>query len=256
MTAGLWVERGGSGQPTLLMLHGLGANATVWEPLLPLVRARWPGRWIAPDLRGHGRSPHLRPYALGTHAADVAGLTDPEDEVVVLGHSMGGAVGMGLGSGWFGLRLRAVIAFGVKLVWSEAEIAKAHELARQPVRWFETRDAAIDRHLRVAGLQGLVAPDSPAAAVGVVEESGRFRLALDPRVSEVVGTHLDAVAAALRAPLRLIAGSRDPMVTAEQMRRLDPDAVVLEGLGHNLHLEAPERLWPLVETALQPTRTG
>ena len=252
----LWVERGGTGAPTLLLLHGLGANATVWQPLLPLVTERWPGRWLAPDLRGHGRSGHRPPYAIGIHAADVAGLLAPEDDVIALGHSMGGAVAMALASGWFGIRLRRVVAFGVKLMWTSEETAKAQELARAPLRWFETRAAASERYLRVAGLKDLVDPASAEAAAGIVEEGGRFRLAADPGVNAVAGTPLDAVAAAMRAPLRLAAGSRDPMVTLPQMQRLDPDAVLIDDAGHNAHVEAPERVWRLLEAELHPTRTG
>jgi pimeloyl-ACP methyl ester carboxylesterase len=248
--ARLWMEGGGAGGPALLMLHGLGAHATVWERLRPLVAARWPGRWLAPDLRGHGRSPHATPYSFGTHAADVAALLEPGAEVVVLGHSMGGAVAMTLASGWFGLRVRRVVAFGVKLVWTAEEIAKAQELARAPIRWFDTREEAIERHLRVAGLKGLLDPASPAAAVGVVEEGGRFRLAADPGISGVVGPAIEDVVAAMRAPLRLAAGERDPMVTLEQMRRFDRDAVLLPGVGHNPHVEAPELVWRLLEEAV------
>jgi pimeloyl-ACP methyl ester carboxylesterase len=246
----LWVESGGSGGPALLLLHGLGANATVWEALRPLLAQQWRGRWLAPDLRGHGRSGHGAPYSFGAHAADVAALLGQGEEVVVLGHSMGGAVAMALASQWFGVAVRQVIAFGVKLVWTAEETAKAQELARAPARWFATREEAIERYLRIAGLAGLVAPDSAAAAIGVVEEGGRFRLAADPRSAAVVGVPIEGVIAAMRAPLRLAAGARDSMVTLEQMRRFDPEAVLLEGLGHNPHVEAPERLWQLVEAAL------
>jgi pimeloyl-ACP methyl ester carboxylesterase len=246
----LWVESGGSGSPALLLLHGLGANAAVWDGLRPLLARRWTGRWLAPDLRGHGRSGHGAPYSFGAHAADVAALLGQGDEVVVLGHSMGGAVAMALASQWFGVAVRQVIAFGVKLVWTAEETVKAQELARAPVRWFARREEAIERYLRVAGLAGLVAPDSAATAVGVIEEGGRFRLAADPRGAAVVGVPIESVIAAMRAPLRLAAGTQDPMVTAEQMRRFDPAAVLLEGLGHNPHVEAPERLWQLVEAVL------
>jgi pimeloyl-ACP methyl ester carboxylesterase len=244
----LWVESGGSGSPSLLLLHGQGATAAVWQGVQPLLAACWPGRWVAPDLRGHGRSEHCAPYAFGTHAADLAGLFAPGEEVTVLGHSMGGAVAMALASGWFGLRVRQVIAFGVKLVWSQEEIAKAQELAQAPVRWFDTREEVVERYLRVSGLKGLAGPE--AAASGIVEEGGRFRLAADPGITAVVGPPITDLIAAMRAPLRLAAGERDPMVTAEQMRRCDPAAVVLPGLGHNPHVEAPERLWRLVEETL------
>jgi pimeloyl-ACP methyl ester carboxylesterase len=53
----------------------------------------------------------------------------------------------------------------------------------------------------------------------------------------------------MRAPLRLAAGARDPMVSLEQMRRFDPAAALIEDAGHNPHVEAPERLWRVVEAA-------
>jgi pimeloyl-ACP methyl ester carboxylesterase len=248
--AGLWVEEGGGGAPALLLLHGLGANAAVWEKLRPMIEARWRGRWVAPDLPGHGRSPHAPPYSLGRHAAAVAGLFEPGEKVAVLGHSMGGAVAMALASGWFGIEVTCVVAFGVKLVWSDEEIAKARALAQAPARRFATRVEAVERHLRVSGLAGLVDPEGAAAQTGVVVDGDGFRLASDPRISEVVGAPIDKIIAAMRAPLRLAAGARDPMVSLEQMRRFDPAAQLIDNAGHNPHVEAPERLWSMVEDAL------
>jgi len=59
MGAGLRVHQGGSGEPVLLLLHGLGATGDVWQAWRPLLTRRWPGRWLAPDLPGHGGSPLL-----------------------------------------------------------------------------------------------------------------------------------------------------------------------------------------------------
>lgn len=246
----LWAESGGSGSPTLLLLHGLGGHAGVWQKLLPLVAARWPGRWVAPDLRGHGRSGHAASYSFGAHAADVAALLAPHERVAVLGHSMGGAVAMTLATGWFVIEVRQVFAFGVKLVWTKGEIARARELARAPVRWFATRGEAAERHLLVSGLKGLVDPDDPLASPGVVEEGGRFRLAADPGINDVVGIDIARVASAMAAPLHLAAGERDPMVSLAEMQRFDAGAEVLPGLGHNPHVEAPEALWRVAERAL------
>ena len=49
----LWYREGGEGGQRLVLIHGMGANADVWEPLKPYIEQRW----LAPDLRGHGRSP-------------------------------------------------------------------------------------------------------------------------------------------------------------------------------------------------------
>ena len=55
----LWVEQGGSGNgPTLLLMHGLSGTGGVWNGLRPLLEKYWPGSWVIPDLRGHGRSAH------------------------------------------------------------------------------------------------------------------------------------------------------------------------------------------------------
>ena len=54
MTGRLFAETIGTGDPTLILLHGLGVNGAVWHPFVEALR--WPGRVVIPDLRGHGRS--------------------------------------------------------------------------------------------------------------------------------------------------------------------------------------------------------
>jgi pimeloyl-ACP methyl ester carboxylesterase len=61
-----------------------------------------------------------------------------------------------------------------------------------------------------------------------------------------VGPPVAAVLRQAAAPLRLAAGEKDPMVTLEQMRRIDPAARVFPGVGHNAHWEAPERVWEFI----------
>jgi pimeloyl-ACP methyl ester carboxylesterase len=245
----LHCEQGGSGSPTLVLLHGLGANAGVWDRLLPIIAERWPARWIAPDFRGHGRSFHQGPYSMGIHAADVAGLLAQEEEVVLLGHSMGGAVSLVLAAGDFGIRVRHVISVGVRIDWPAEDVSRMHRIARSPARLFATRNEALDMYLRVSGLKGLMEPDSACAQYGVAGHNGAFRLAMDPAANFVAGTptRIGAVIEAIGAPLCMIAGEQDTMTGGEPMRRYASDVVVLPGLGHNLHVEAPQRLWEVVE---------
>ena len=245
-------ESGGSGGPVLVLLHGIGGNAAVWRRMLPLVERRWPGRWLAADLRGHGRSAHAPPYGYAVFAADVANLLGGRDEeAVLLGHSMGGVVAMALATGWFGVKVRRVFAFGVKIGWTDDEVARMHTLAAAPAKVFGSYAEAADRYLRVSGLAGLVDPDAPEARAGVAETGGGFRLAADQGIYAAVGPAVGDFHRAANAPVRLAAGEADPMVTLAGMQALDPQAVLLPGLGHNCHVEAPERVWELFERTLE-----
>jgi pimeloyl-ACP methyl ester carboxylesterase len=69
---------------------------------------------------------------------------------------------------------------------------------------------------------------------------------MDPRVYGAVGASVEGLLRLAEALLRLAAGDRDPMVTLEQMRRIDPAARVFEGVGHNAHWEAPEQVWDFI----------
>ena len=242
----IWHERGGGDGLTLVLLHGLGANGAVWDGLLPLLDEHWPGRWIIPDFRGHGRSFHRAPYGIGVHAADVAGLFRQGDEVSLVGHSMGGAVSLALATGMFGIRVRSVVAFSIKVEWSEDDRSRAGKIAAAPPRMFDGREAAAERCLRVAGLHDLLAPTARVATVGVAEEEGRFRLATDPLVNAIGAYDLAAMTRAARAPLRLLATENDPVGPVTGMRRLGREVEVLPRLGHNPHVEAPAVFWRAV----------
>ncbi|HYF22388.1 MAG TPA: alpha/beta fold hydrolase [Caulobacteraceae bacterium] len=235
----------GEGAPALVLLHGFGATRAVWAGMLAQAE-RWPGKIVAPDLRGHGASPWGLGYGLGDHAACVAELLlaqGIERDFVVLGHSMGGAIGLALASGWFGVAPAWVLALGVKVVWTEAELERMAALASQPARFFETEADAVERFLKVSGLFGLIDPASPEARSGVVAENGAWRLACDPAAAKVGAPPMDALKAAARVPFRLAAGERDPMSRLDDLRRWDPDAAILPGLGHNAMVEDPAAVW-------------
>ncbi|MFJ1457604.1 alpha/beta fold hydrolase [Nocardia sp. N2S4-5] len=78
--------------PLVLALHGLTGHGRRWEALatdLPEVRL------VAPDLRGHGRSPALPPWTFEAVVDDVIPLLD-DTPAVVVGHSFGGAAALHL----------------------------------------------------------------------------------------------------------------------------------------------------------------
>jgi pimeloyl-ACP methyl ester carboxylesterase len=238
--ARLRVREGGSGEPVLVLLHGLGATGDVWDGWVPLLGGRWPGAWLAPDLPGHGGSPPLPGYTFDGFAAAVAGIVDPGARVVVLGHSLGGVVGLALASGRFGVLVRAVIGLGIKVVWTAEDLDRAEAVARRPLAWFASRDEAAARYLRVSGLAGLLPASAPAVDAGLREHDGQWRLAMDPAAFAVGAPDMAQLLERSRAAVTLARGEHDPMNTDEQLARLGVPTRTLPGLGHNAHVEDPE----------------
>lgn len=82
--------------PPLVCLHGFLGSGDNLYPLADSLRHE--RRSLLMDLRGHGRSPHGRPYTLEAMADDVAETLHAQGvkKAAVLGHSLGGKVAMTL----------------------------------------------------------------------------------------------------------------------------------------------------------------
>lgn len=247
----LHVDRGGSGEPTLLLLHGMGGSAAVWTPLTELLDKHWPGAWVAPDLPGHGRT---GPTADGTYSYDVlasavAGLVEG-GPVAVLGHSLGGAIGLALAAGNYGVDVTGVVGVGIKVRWTEQELAGAKAFAARGAQVCATRDEAAGRAIKAAGLAGLVAPEDPVVNTLVHQVRDAWRLGFDLRALTVGAPDMTGWLATLAeggVPVTLAAGERDPLSPEEHLRELGTDPVILAGLGHSAHVQEPTALLPLIE---------
>lgn len=221
----------GQGEPPVLLLHGLGATGAVWDGLAGLLDQRL----LAPDLPGHGGSPRLPEYTFEALAAAVADALDEPGPVAVLGHSLGGVVALELASGRYGLDVSSVLAVGIKVKWSEDDLARAAAMATRPPRLFTTREEAETAYLKISGLTGL----APADPDGVTETADGWRLSLDSPAFGVGRPDMPRLLADARCPVVLATGENDPMCRPEQLLALVPEAVVLSGLGHNAHVEDP-----------------
>src|SRR5262245_3085819 len=197
-------------EPVLLLLHGLGATGEVWHGLAE--ERVWPGEVVAPDLPGHGRSPRRSTYTFESLAAEVFSAVPADRPVVVLGHSLGGVLALTLAAR---ANVVAACGLGIKLRWSDAELAKAADVAARPERVFATRAEAVDRWLKVSGLGGLMSPSHVAA--GVIEAGDGWRVAVDPRAFAVGAPDVPALLAKARCPVLLAAGERDPMCPREHL---------------------------------------
>jgi pimeloyl-ACP methyl ester carboxylesterase len=248
----LHLDRGGSGEPTLLLLHGMGGSAAVWTPLTPLLDKHWPGSWVAPDLPGHGRTGPTADgtYSYGGLAAAVADVVEQGGPVAILGHSLGGAVGLALAAGAAGANVQGVVGVGIKVRWTEQELAGAQAFAARGAQVCATRDEAAERAVKAAGLAGLVALEDPAVDTLVHRVRDAWRLGFDLRALTVGVPDMTGWLATLAkrgVPVTLAAGERDPMSPVEHLRELGAEPVILAGLGHSAHVQHPAALLPLIE---------
>ena len=243
----LWYETGGSGDRTILLLHGLGATAAVWVGVARELDRRSLGRWIAPDLSGHGRSDPRAHYSVGELTADLTDLVKDTTELFVVGHSLGVYLGLALASGWFGVQVRGIVGLGPKISWPEADLQTTREQAARPVRWYATCDEAWNRYRRVSGLDASVAPGEDWLQRGVIQAEQGWRLSQDPRTFGVAGAPFDTLIASARTSILLARGEHDPMVSLTELRSHSAHTHEVTGAGHNAHVEKPGEIVGLLE---------
>ena len=247
---------------TLVLLHGLGANRHVWDVVAEL----WDGDVYAPDFRGHGEAPWRGHYSFGAMAADVAEALQRDHgrgPYAVVGHSMGGAVGLALASGWFGPPPTHVATIGVKLRWSDEELSRIDGLAARPPRMFDDRAGAVEWFMKLSGLFDVFAPDDPRLAAtidaGVIAEQASgavgadslWRTTQDPATVGVGPPDMAGLLPAAKCPVVMALGEHDPLAAPDHYDDLAATAAtnpfaagvttphVFYGLGHNAMVEDP-----------------
>ncbi|MEU8364655.1 alpha/beta hydrolase [Nonomuraea sp. NPDC048882] len=247
------VEAGGDG-PAVLFLHGSGASGAVWRPVLNELRERrTPCRWLVADLPGHGRSAHRQDYSPDGYADAVAKALPSGSPLTVIGHSLGGLVGMTLADGTRGLAVASLTVIAMKVAWTEEELSRRSALAAKPSRIFADEEQARDLFGRVSGMRGPAFTDEDRAS-GIISSDGGYRLSADPGITGAAPAGAPELATRMRrvtCPVELACGDQDPGIDpADLAEVLGHPVTVLPGAGHNVHIERPDLVADLVERAL------
>jgi pimeloyl-ACP methyl ester carboxylesterase len=241
------IERGGGTGPTVLLLHGSGATGAVWAPVLGEIGNV---RWIVVDLPGHGRSDRLPAYHHHDYAAAIGAAVETDVDLVV-GHSLGALIGLTLADGTHGIRVGAVTAIAMKVLWTPDELSRR---GSRPHRSFADRDDALRRFAKVSGLP----EDSPGLATGIRRTPDGYQLAADPRLTAdppATQEELATVMTRVAVPVRLVCGAADPGIEPADMAAvLGREVETIPGAGHNPHLDHPARVADLIKTDLAATR--
>jgi pimeloyl-ACP methyl ester carboxylesterase len=106
-----YADWGNDSAPTLMLVHGGRDHARNWDWVARELRHGW--HVVAPDLRGHGDSGWAigGMYAIADFVLDLANLIDAlgPEPVVLIGHSLGGAVSL-MYTGIYPERVRKLVA--------------------------------------------------------------------------------------------------------------------------------------------------
>jgi pimeloyl-ACP methyl ester carboxylesterase len=235
-------HRTGRGSP-LVLLHPLGADRHVWDPLVPFLAAR--RELIAIDLPGFGESPALdgqvpTPRALAAAVAEhlaAMGVARPH----VAGNSLGGWVALELGLSGVAGSVSGIAPAGL---WPEPLVPKAaiaHRLGRAllpAASW-----CVATRPGRSMLLSGAVAYPSRVPAAAARDLVKAYALAPDfVRVNDAMRATRFEGLERIRCPVTLIWPDHDrlirrPVWVPDRIRN-----VVLSGAGHMPMWDAPQAL--------------
>jgi pimeloyl-ACP methyl ester carboxylesterase len=242
-------DRTGDGPP-LVLLHPLGADRRVWDPITgPLSAAH---EVFAVDLPGFGQSPplqHATPTPRALAEAVAALLLDLEvQQPHVVGNSLGGWVALELALAGGAKRVSAIAPAGL---WSAPLVPKpslAHRLARVLRPLIEP--AARTRRGRRLLLSGSVAypelvPGGDAAhLVGAYARAPGF-VAVNDAMRAATFTALEQI----RCPVTLIWPEHDRLVQRPAVLPDNVTNVALPDAGHVPMWDAPAALVALITAA-------
>jgi pimeloyl-ACP methyl ester carboxylesterase len=237
----------GHGEPTVVLVHGWALDRRLWDDQVKRLAARH--RVVTLDLAGHGESGRQRsPWTMAAFGQDVKAVVEAvgAKQVVVVGHSMGGAVVLEAARR-MRERLRGVVLVDIFLDVEERTPGEQIDaMAKQLAAAYKTTVTQFSAEY-------LFGPATPAV---VRERVLGHVTALPPDMSiallrEVWGYDPPPALREIEAPIRAVNADKFP-TNLEVNRRHMPgyDAVIVEGTAHYLMLEDPTRFGRALDQAL------
>jgi pimeloyl-ACP methyl ester carboxylesterase len=238
---------GPSEAPPLLLIHGSGASAGTWGPVVPALARHH--HVIRVDLPGHGQSPPAPAYDVPRQAGRVAAVLDGLGlrGVGVAGHSSGGYVATSLAEQRPDLvRSLTLISTGPSLDALNRQPLLLRALLAPPLGpllWARRTDAMIRRGMAATCARPVDIPDEMVAELrGITYRTVRTVLRL--HTAYVAERSIPARLTALDVPVLVLFGAADPRWDPSSSARqyaAVPHARIesLSGVGHLPMLEEP-----------------
>lgn len=241
-------ETAGQGRPAVVLVHCWTCDSSFWRDQVPRLAKNH--QVVTLDLAGHGRSGRTRTdYTMEAFGEDVKAVADALklDRMVLVGHSMGGAVILEAAKR-LGGRVVGLVPVDTLLDAEETADPKQTDAAIAKMRAdYKGETTAFIRQYLFA------TTTPPAVADRVLGQTTAF----PPEIAlSALRNNWNYQAApafeAVKVPIVAVNGDRFP-TNFEANRRHAPrfDALIIKGVGHYPMLEDPARFGRLLDEALR-----
>jgi pimeloyl-ACP methyl ester carboxylesterase len=254
---------GSQDDPLVILVHGGGAHAGWWDHIAPLLADG--RRVVAPDLSGHGDSAWRAGYSFETWADEVmavAGRESAQDDFVLVGHSMGGCVGLTAASR-FEARLRGLCVIDSLVAEVSPEVQRWRAAGNSPPdhRVYADLETAVERFRALpADPTTIEFVRRHVARESLVQVAGGWRWKFDPAVYFEARFDPGQVMP-VSSPIAVVSGERG-LSTPEVIghiasgTRTRPLSLVIPDAGHHIPLEQPVALISVLRVLLDLWKTA
>lgn len=229
----------GSGEPALVFIHCWACDQEFWREQVDVFAQDY--RVVTLDLPGHGQSGRNREHwSVGGYSLDVQAVVDTLalDELILIGHSMGGPVAL---ASYPLLADRTLAVIAVESL-HDVEVEMPAEAIEG---WAKTMEADYDGTMQMM-VSGMFGDDGSTELRDWVlaQALAADHAAMIALIRDFVNVDQKAWLADVQAPVRAInAAPRPPVIpetrTENNQKYADFDAVLLDGVGHYILLEDP-----------------
>jgi len=243
--------------PAIVLLHGFPLNLHVWDKFIESFNPHF--KMIAIDLPGFGKSSiynsaHTMPFM--AKAVKAVMVAENIAKAILIGHSMGGYVTLAFAK-QFPENLAGIVLFHSHAA-ADAPEAKANRIRTIEAVKHDHKDFILKF------IPGLFAP----------ENVNRFGREIEALKKLGYQTSAEAIIAALRGmseredlremlktldvPVFFVVGKEDSRISMQEIAYQmslpkNCEGIILDGVGHTGYIEAPEKIFPAIESFCERT---